>query len=109
MPVQVGDVEVLIETSRVAGTEMTSRTGDVAGRVVDAFGEVEAAIVALAQRVGAVVRDASTAAIRPSSLEVEFGLKVTAEGRVVVASAAAEASLVVKLCYDRSSHATDRE
>lgn len=101
-PMRVGGVEVLIEASPVAevAPAESSRAGDVAAKVVDAFSEVEAAIVALSHRVAAVAEQAVATAVRPSAMEVEFGLKVTAEGRVVIAAASAEASLTVKLIYD---------
>jgi hypothetical protein len=74
--------------------------------VVDAFGEVEAVIGAVSERVAVMVGDVAARATRPSSLEVAFGVKFSASGSVFVASASGEASLVVKVVYDGRDRGT---
>jgi Trypsin-co-occurring domain 1 len=98
--VQIGEVELLVETERgpAAGSEQTGRLRDSAEKVVDAFDEVQTAVIAIAGRLVA----AADAIPEPTSIEVEFGLKFTAEGNVVLAGASAEASLSFKMTYDRS-------
>jgi len=100
LPVQVGDVELLVETVTVSGTEKTSRASDAAKGVVDAFGAAEAAISALCERVAGMVSSTTAHASKPSSLVVEFGLKFSAKGQVIVAGASAEASLKVTVSYE---------
>jgi hypothetical protein len=100
IPIRVGDVELAVETTSAAGTEATSALGDAAGKVVDGFGQAEVAIVALADRVAAVVEDLQRRAVSPASLQVQFGLKFSATGHVIVAGATAEAALSVTVTYD---------
>jgi hypothetical protein len=102
LPVRVGDVELLVETVTVAGTEPTSRTSDAARGVVDAFVAAEEAITGLCERVAGLVSSTAAHASRPNSLMVEFGLKFSAKGNVIVAGASGEASLRVTVSYDSS-------
>jgi hypothetical protein len=104
VPIQVGDVEILIETASVAGTEPTSRVTDAIQGVEDAFARAQRAIVEIAVSTARVVGEAAKRGAHPDGLEVQFGLKVSAQGNVIVAGAAGEATLQVTLTYsaDRS-------
>lgn len=97
---RVGDVDLLIETARVAGSEPTSRASDAIQGVEDAFERAQHAIVEIAASTARVIGDAANRGAHPTSLEVEFGLKVSAQGNVIVAGAAGEASLRVRLIYE---------
>jgi hypothetical protein len=59
IPVRVNGVELLVETVPVAGTEPTAKLGESVAKVVDAFAEAEAAIVAISARVATVVEQAA--------------------------------------------------
>lgn len=100
VPVRVGDGSILVETTVVAGSEPTSRASDAAGAVVDAFDAARDAIVDLATSTWEAIEEAGKRAARPAHVEVEFGLKFSAKGNVIVAGAAGEATLRVKLTYD---------
>lgn len=100
VPVRLGDVEVLVETSPVAGPEPTSATSDAAERVLDVFVSARDTIVELAGSMSDVIAQTATRGVRPDQLEVEFGLKVSAKGNIIVAGASGEATLRVKLTYD---------
>ncbi len=92
---------ILVETTPVAGTEPTSaKTRKTVDGVVDAFGAVQEAIVEIAASTAQIISNAADRAARPDRLEVEFGIKLAADGSVVVAGVSAEATLVVKLTYD---------
>ncbi|MEH0825902.1 MULTISPECIES: CU044_2847 family protein [Micromonospora] len=100
--VQVGAVEVLFEVAPVAGSQQTSAGGRVdraADYVAGAFERAQSAVeeiaVSTARMVGRVTRRVGS----PESVEVEFGLKVSAKGDVIVAGTSAEASLKVKIIY----------
>jgi hypothetical protein len=95
----VGDVELLIETAAVSGTEPTSRLSDAVAGVEDAFARAQHAIVEIAASTAEVISDAARRGARPDALEVQFGLKVSAHGNVIVAGAAGEATLQVTLTY----------
>ncbi|MFC4066307.1 CU044_2847 family protein [Actinoplanes subglobosus] len=99
IPVRVGAVEVLVEVVPVAGSQQTSTGGRAADRALDAFERAQAAVeeiaVSTARMVGRVTRRVGS----PESVEVEFGLKVSAKGDVIVAGASGEASLKIKIIY----------
>jgi hypothetical protein len=99
IPVQLGDVELLIETTTVPGSEPMARGIDVAQRAADALDRAHEAIVQMASSTAKVIDQVAARAARPDELEIEFGLKISAEGNVIVAGASAEATLVVKLIY----------
>jgi hypothetical protein len=100
IPVRVGAVEIEVEAVPVAGTEPTSgRLSRAADGVADAFGRAQDAIVEVARSTAAVI-DRAGAAARPDHVEVEFGLKFSASGGVIMAGVAGEASLKVTLSYN---------
>ncbi|MEU6487358.1 CU044_2847 family protein [Streptomyces sp. NPDC046887] len=100
LPVRVGDVELLVETVPVAGSESTSRLTDAGDRVVDAFDHARDALVEIASSAAEAVHRLGQRAARPQTLEVEFGLKFSLQGNVVVAGASSEATLLVRVVYD---------
>ncbi|MEU2062390.1 CU044_2847 family protein [Streptomyces sp. NPDC013455] len=102
LPTRVGDVELFVETIPVAGSESTSRLSDAGDRVVNAFDRARDALVEIAASAADAVHRLGQRAARPESLEIEFGLKFSAQGNVVVAGAASEASLLVRVVYDAS-------
>jgi Trypsin-co-occurring domain 1 len=103
IPVQVGDVLIEVEAVPVAGTEPTSgRVGKAAESVLEAFDRAQDAIVAVAKSTAQVIEKAGAAA-RPDRVEVEFGLKLSASGGVIMAGVAGEATLKVTLGYDVSA------
>ena len=67
VPVRLGDVEVLVETSPVAGPEPTSATSDAAERVLDVFVSARDTIVELAGSMSDVIAQTATRGVRPTS------------------------------------------
>jgi hypothetical protein len=103
IPVRVGDIEVQVEAVRVAGTEPTSgKAAKAAESVRDAFARAQETIIEVAKSTAEMIDRAGTA-VRPDRVEVEFGLKFTASGGVIIAGVAGEASLTVTLGYDIAS------
>jgi hypothetical protein len=100
IPLRVGDVDLLVESMAVAGSQPTSGLDRVGERVVGAFERAQAAIVEVASSVAGTVQELEARSRRPDRVEVEFGVKFTASGDVVVASASGEASLRVLVSYD---------
>lgn len=98
--VRVGELDIDVEVSPVAGTEPTSKASRAAEAVLDAFGQAKEAIVEIAASMAEVVEATAARAARPDHLEVSFGLKVSAQGNVIVAGMAGEATLAVKVVYD---------
>jgi len=103
IPVRVGDIEIEVEAVRVAGTEPTSgKAAKAAESVRDAFTRAQETIIEVAKSTAEMI-DRAGAAVRPDRVEVEFGLKFTASGGVIMAGVAGEASLAVTLGYDVAS------
>ena len=100
IPVRVGDIEIEVEAVSVAGTEAASgRAARAAGSVLEAFGQAQEAIIEVARSTAQMIEQAGAAA-RPDRVDVEFGLKFSASGTVIMAGVAGEASLKVTLGYD---------
>ncbi len=100
IPVRVGDIEIEVEAVPVAGTEATSgRATKAAGNVLEAFGRAQDAIIEVAKSTAEMI-DRAGAAAQPDRVDVEFGLKFSASGGVIMAGVAGEASLKVTLGYD---------
>ncbi|MFH8771894.1 CU044_2847 family protein [Streptomyces sp. NPDC085866] len=110
IPVDVGGVQVLVEATdvRLPGSEPTAtRPGNLTGHVRDAFAQAQSTIVEIATSTAEALRQAGRAA-RPDALEVEFGVKFSAKGDIIVAGASGEVTLKVKLTYDgRRDQAAD--
>ena len=100
--VRLGEGDVLVEATTVAGSEPTSTASDAADRALDVFARSQDTIVELARSVVGVIGRTAEHGARPDHLEVEFGLKVSAKGNIIVAGASGEATLRVKLTYDRA-------
>lgn len=100
LPMRVGDIEVQIEVVPLAGSEDTSKATRAAEGVLSAFDRVRETIVGVAVSLQDVISQAEGAARSPDQFEVVFGLKVSAEGGIIVAGVAGEASLQVKLVYE---------
>lgn len=100
VPMRFGGVDVLVQTVKVPGTEPTSRAGDAAAKVLDAFDRARDVIVGTAASTVEVLAALTSQASRPDKLEVEFGLGFSAKGNVIVASGSVDATLKVKLTYE---------
>lgn len=106
--VRVGDVEVLAETVPVAGTEPTAgRAGKAVEHASEAFDRAQDVIVGVAMSTAAMIGKAAAQAARPDRVEIEFGLKFSATGNVIIGGVTSEATLRVLLSYDGKSPAMD--
>jgi hypothetical protein len=95
----VGGVELLVETTQVAGTEETSTLDRAQEAVGEAFDRAQSAIVAVAVSTVRTMGQLGKRSVHPDEMEVKFGLKFSAQGNVIVAGAAGEATLEVTLIY----------
>jgi len=107
IPVQVGEAKFEIEAVLVAGTEATSATGRAARNVTDVFTRAQDAIVEVAKSTAEMIERAGKTA-RPDRVEVEFGLRFSASGGVIMAGVAGEATLKVTLGYDATARLSAR-
>jgi hypothetical protein len=100
----VGDMDLLVETVPVAGTEPTSGKLDKAQEAVaDAFDRAQSAIVAVAESTVRTIGQLGSRSVHPDEMQVTFGLKFSAQGNVIVAGASGEATLEVALTYRRAA------
>jgi hypothetical protein len=108
IPLQLGGTEVLVEVTPVVGSEPTSAKLDRAREAVaDAFDKVQTTIVAIAESTVGTINHLAKRSAHPDEMEVKFGLKFSAQGNVIVAGAAGEASLEVTMTYRRDVGGAD--
>ena len=105
---RVGGMDLLVETMPVTGTEQTSGKLDKAQEAVaDAFDRAQSAIVAVAESTVQTIGQLGKRSVHPDEMQVTFGLKFSAQGNVIVAGAAGEATLEVALTYRRAADGGD--
>lgn len=103
--VRVGDVDLLLETRVVAqaGSQDTSAVDRAVAATMDAFGRAQQAIEEIAVATAHTIARTAKRIASPSEVQVEFGISVGAEGTIIIAGVAAEASLKVTLTYKTQS------
>ena len=105
IPVRVGEIEIEAEAVPFPGLDSSSgRVPRSSRHVEDVFDRAQETIVEVARSTARTIERAGNAA-RPDRLEVEFGLRFSASGGVILAGIAGEASLKVTMTYDASSSA----
>ncbi|MGW7256310.1 CU044_2847 family protein [Streptomyces sp. NPDC054834] len=88
---------VVVETAEAAtGSRLVSRGEGPAAQTARTFESALDGVRAAAQSALRVFRDG---ALRPDSVELEFGVKLSAEAGAVIAKGAAEGQLVVRLSW----------
>lgn len=94
---------VTVEVDRHApGARLVARDGHALARAERTFDEALQGIRSAAQSALAVFRDGS---LKPDGVELEFGVKITAEAGAVIAKSALEGHLTVKLSWSPDSSA----
>ncbi|MER6474605.1 CU044_2847 family protein [Streptomyces collinus] len=92
-----GAVVVVEETDPTGGTRLVSRgEGGPAAQAARTFEGALDGVRAAAQSALRVFRDGT---LRPDAVELEFGVKLSAEAGAVIAKGAAEGQLVVRLSW----------
>jgi Trypsin-co-occurring domain 1 len=100
IPIRVGDIELLVETVQLAGTEPTvSRAQKAVEHAGEAFMRAQDTIVEVAKSTAEMIEKVAAQAASPDRVEVEFGLRFSATGNIIMAGATAEAALKVTLTY----------
>ena len=91
-------VTVVVETADPAtGTRLVSRGENPAAQATRTFEGALDSVRAAAHSALSVFRDG---ALRPDSVELEFGVKLSAEAGAIIAKGAAEGQLVVRLGWN---------
>lgn len=105
IPVRIGAITIEAEAVPLPGLDSSSgRVARPSRHVEEVFDRAQEAIVEVARSTARMIELAGQAA-RPDQLEVEFGLRFSAAGGVILAGIAGEASLKVTMTYDASSRA----
>jgi hypothetical protein len=102
VPVRVGAVDVLVEAVTAAGSQPTSAAGAAdraASQVSGAFERAQATIEEIAVSTARTLGNLARRVGDPAQVELEFGLKLSAKGDVIIAGVSAESSLKVKIVY----------
>lgn len=102
---RLGNEIVLVEAVVTPGSEPTAAPAEAAVKVLGAFDAAQRVIVDVAKRVASTGKELAERAVQPDEIQVEFSLKITTTGSIVVASGSTEALLVVKLTYKRDAEA----
>lgn len=94
------DIPILVEFKEVSGVRKTAVEEDMSKRSEKAIANAMATISAMARRVNDTI-NAIKLSERPSKVEVDFGLVLTADANALIASASTAASFNVKLTWER--------
>jgi hypothetical protein len=87
-----------VDSTEEYGTERTSSKKKLTGEVANMFEQAKSTIMTIAESMVSTVR-AIDKTITPDEFNLEFAIRFTAEGHVVIAKASAESSLKVGLKY----------
>ncbi|WP_194904355.1 CU044_2847 family protein [Catenulispora rubra] len=99
----IDGVTVLIETTdSPSGITNTAGRGRSVEAVADAFAASQQAIERIAAQVAATGARIAAKVSAPEQMEIQFGIKFSANGHVILAGIGAEATLNVKLTYARA-------
>ncbi|MFF3671321.1 CU044_2847 family protein [Microtetraspora malaysiensis] len=104
---QLGNVEVFVEAVPVPGSEPTSALDNQVARTKEMFGRAQEVIEQVAISANEIRERISKHARKPDQIEVQFGLKFSAQGHIIVASASLESSLTVKIVYGNTAASSD--
>ena len=99
-----GTILVEVDAPQEAGMVKAARGGEVVQRAQQTF---EAALDKVRPAAAAIIKKLRTLHDPPDEIEVEFGLKMSAEAGAVVASAGVEANYKVTLTWKREEKGTE--
>ncbi len=105
VPMRFGGVDVLVQTVPTADPEPTVKGPAVAQRALDALEQARAVVVGAAASTAAMLDQLGERAVRPDTLQVQFGLGFSASGGIVVMGSTASACLTITLTYGRQQSA----
>jgi hypothetical protein len=105
IPVTLNGTQIYVESVIHGGSQEMGRLSDAQEKVMDAAKDLNKTIVSLATASVNAIMQPKGAIPMPEAFEIEFGLKFSAEGKVFVAGASADASLLIKLKYSTGKDA----
>ena len=103
---EVNGIEIVVEFSQPSGLRQVSITPEnVVQKSAEAVDKAMGMVKKMAHK-GIVTLD--NLARKPTQIEMEFGIKFTAETGAIIAKTAAEASLMVKLTWERNNDESNK-
>ncbi|BCJ44609.1 hypothetical protein GCM10010168_14220 [Actinoplanes ianthinogenes] len=99
LPADINGVQILVEVTRSAGTEPTSGRQQTAEKVSDLLERSQKVIEAVAQSISATGLHVAQKASQASQIEIQFGLKFSAQGNIILGGVSAEGTLAVKMIF----------
>ena len=101
MQIEDDDEVILVDLQPVAGIRSVSiDPKDVIGKSKEAIDHAMKSMQGMAKKTVRAIKKIPVSE-RPHTVEVSFGLKLTAEGNAVVAKAGVEAAINVKMTWER--------
>jgi hypothetical protein len=91
--------DVYVQVERSYGSEPTAAPGQPVVRVEKAFEQAKASVVAVTRSMLRTLNDEEQK-LQPNVVELELGVKFSAEGHAVLVSGGAEATLKITLTYN---------
>jgi len=98
--ITVGGVDLLVVSVVVPGSENTGALDRAGASVLGSLDRAHDAVVQVAQRVAATVKELSVRSIHPDEVQVEFGLTFGTNGNIIIAGADVQASLKFTITYN---------
>jgi len=96
-----GDEELLIEVVTSPGSEQASPIGKATSSALDNLEQIESKILKIGGRLADTVSKLKSKAGDPAEVSVQFGVRLTASGSVLVSSATGECSFLIQMKYRR--------
>ncbi|MFG1887501.1 CU044_2847 family protein [Micromonospora sp. NPDC049051] len=98
VPFDLDGETVLVEVESLPGSRPTG-VGRGVERVQDLFAQAESVVGRLAEAAIKAGRSVAVKSARPTQIEIQIGVKFSAQGHVIIARGSGEASLAVKVIY----------
>jgi uncharacterized protein YfiM (DUF2279 family) len=96
-----GDASVLVDVDPVEGGQVMRAT-NAAGAVSQALSTFDAGFARVRTAASAALAQLSSMPQRPDTVELEFGVRISAEAGAVIARSAVDGHLKVRVVWDRS-------
>ncbi|MDI6098812.1 CU044_2847 family protein [Actinoplanes sp. NEAU-A12] len=99
LPAEINGVEVLVEVTKSAGSEPTSGFQRSAEKISDLLDRAQIVIEAIANSISETGQRIAQQASQANQIEIQFGLKFSAQGKIIIGASTAEGSLAVKMIF----------
>jgi len=109
IPTEVDGMPIWVEAVVEPGEEPTAFGRKIGERLPEIFAHAKIAIAYLSREALEAARDVAKEVASPEQIEIQFGLKFSTQGSIIIAGSTLESSLSVKIIYSKSAISADRE